>query len=267
MRTSSYTIYVDLPESPDEQLLIHGYSGAYDVVERRVADYLRAHEDRHTPLHGDWSVETPRVVPALETDTLAMLRKRGFLTEMPVEHERDTVRRLAGTRHTFERALRPSYILMPTYQCNLRCSYCFQDHMRTKPEHAHLLRTMSREMALRITRSMDSIDALHPKAAGQRRRITLFGGEPLLAENRPFVEWWMRELQAAAPCDIAAVSNATELEAYADLLGSDGIYHIQITIDGPPEVHDRRRIYADGSGSFAAIAANTTIALERGVQI
>ena len=65
------------------------------------------------------------------------------------------MRRLATRRHTFERAMRPSYILMPTYQCNLRCAYCFQDHMRTKPELSHLLRTMSRDMGSRVLRAMD----------------------------------------------------------------------------------------------------------------
>jgi uncharacterized protein len=268
MRTSSYTIYVDLPDSPDDQLLIHGYSGAYDVVDRRVADYLRSHEDtRHKPLDGEWDHEAPRSTVVLPDETIVMLQSRGFLTTMSDEEERQAVRRLAERRHTFERALRPSYILMPTYQCNLRCDYCFQDHMRTKPELAHLLTTMSREMARRIIRALDLVDAMHPKASEQPRRITLFGGEPLLAENRPFVEWLMSELRAAAPSDIAAVSNATQLDAYLDLLGPDGIHHIQITIDGPPEVHDRRRIHADGSGSFELIAANMTRALERGVEI
>ena len=38
-----------------------------------------------------------------------------------------------------------------------------------------------------------------------------------------------------------------------------------MTLDGPPREHDRRRVYADGSGSFEKIARNITMALERGV--
>jgi uncharacterized protein len=272
MRTSSYTIYVDLPDSPDEQLLVHGYSGAYDVVERRVADYLRSHEDdRHTPLHGEWPQESQRVTPRvpvhLPDETIEMLRRRGFLTTRSAIEERELVKKAATRRHAVERENRPTYILMPTYQCNLRCGYCFQDHMRTNPAFSHLLKTMSKDMAKRIVRAMDKIDALHPNAAGKPRRITLFGGEPLLAENRPFIEWWINELKAAGPCEIAAVSNATQLEAYADLLGPTNIDHVQITIDGPADIHDQRRIHADGSGSFEMIAKNTTMALERGINI
>ena len=37
MRTSSYVIYVDLPDQADRCLLTHGYTGAYDVVSRPVA--------------------------------------------------------------------------------------------------------------------------------------------------------------------------------------------------------------------------------------
>src|SRR5262249_9137919 len=86
MRPSSYTIYVELPESPNEPLLIHGYTGAYDLVERRIADYLRAHDDtRHTPLHGEWRDEaSPGGADgiALPPDALAMLQQRGFLTTL-----------------------------------------------------------------------------------------------------------------------------------------------------------------------------------------
>ncbi|MBV8644633.1 MAG: SPASM domain-containing protein [Candidatus Eremiobacteraeota bacterium] len=60
------------------------------------------------------------------------------------------------------------------------------------------------------------------------------------------------------------MTNATELDAYADLLGPDGIAVLQITLDGPRERHDARRIYADGSGSFDRIAANIDLALARG---
>jgi len=52
-----------------------------------------------------------------------------------------------------------------------------------------------------------------------------------------------------------------------DLLGPAGIARLQITIDGPPGRHDRRRIYADGSGSYERIARNLDLALARGVLV
>lgn len=59
LRTSSYTIYVDLPEDKEQMLLVHGYTGAYDKVSQRVATYLRSLEVKHPPkpLYGVWSPE------------------------------------------------------------------------------------------------------------------------------------------------------------------------------------------------------------------
>jgi uncharacterized protein len=51
------------------------------------------------------------------------------------------------------------------------------------------------------------------------------------------------------------------------LLGPNGIGRLQITLDGPPEIHDRRRVRPDGSGSFAAIVANLGPALDMGAEI
>jgi uncharacterized protein len=50
-------------------------------------------------------------------------------------------------------------------------------------------------------------------------------------------------------------------------LGPKKIASIQITLDGPPCEHDRRRIYADGSGSYEKIARNITMALDKGVAV
>jgi uncharacterized protein len=158
---------------------------------------------------------------------------------------------------------------MPTYQCNLRCSYCFQDHMRTDPAHRHLLRIMEPAMVDRIFQGMDRIEAAHgiPEAAERNRSITLFGGEPLLEASRSVVEYIVHKAHARGRAKLSAITNATDLHAYEDLLGPDHIAALQVTIDGPPRVHDQRRIYADGSGSFERIARNITMALERGVLV
>lgn len=273
LRTSSYTIYVDLPGDPDGMLLVHGYTGAYDRVSRRVATYLRSLESRHAPrpLYGDWSPE-----PALDgevarpsDETIAVLAQRGYLVALTPEEEEALFTRVATRLHHGALRGAPSYVLMPTYQCNLRCAYCFQDHMRTDPAFGHLLRVMDVPMAERILRGMRRIEAAHGIAedAAITRRITFFGGEPLLASSRPVIEHFINRLRELGQASFTAITNATELDAYRDLLGPERIQVVQVTIDGPPSEHDARRIYADGSGSFARIAANITMALEQGAQV
>src|SRR6266853_1432522 len=91
LRTSSYTIFVDLPTDASHVLLVHGYSGAYDLVSMGVAGFLRSKQvaNRHKPLYGAWSPE-PGVddVPGLTPPspaTVESLKRRGYLTELSLE--------------------------------------------------------------------------------------------------------------------------------------------------------------------------------------
>jgi uncharacterized protein len=272
LRTSSYTIFVKLPDNDHDVLLVHGYTGAYDRVSRGVADFLRSREARRQakPLYGDWSPEPEATGPGAVSDaTVENLRAQGYLTELSPEEEETFFARLAVKLH--ERALRqaPSYIFMPTYDCNLRCSYCYQDHMRSDCSFKHLLRSMRGPMIDRIFAALPRIEERHglDPAAPRRRNIGLFGGEPLLAANRPIVEHILGKAFEMGEADLWAVTNGTEIDAYRDLLGPAGIARLQITLDGPPSQHDKRRIYADGSGSYERIAANVTMALELGVGV
>jgi uncharacterized protein len=271
LRASSYTIYVALPNTDDEMLLVHGYTGAYDRVSRDVANYVRSLEDGPAPkpLYGDWATEpsgdqvASGGVKEPSTRTIEILKRRGYLTSRSLDQEAGYVARLTKRLHA--RPTTPVYIVMPTYQCNLRCAYCFQDHMRTKPEYKHLLRTMTTEMVDRLIASWQSIETDQLQLRGPfRRSVLFFGGEPLLAESRPVVEYFMRN---SGEADFSAITNATELDAYTDLLGPSGLSWLQITLDGPPTEHDQRRVYADGSGSFDRIAGNIDLALSRGVRV
>lgn len=279
LRASSYTIYVDLPERSDEMLLVHGYTGSYDRVSRRVATFVRSLEASRAPkpLYGDWTPEPAPAAGAAEApadETVRTLRRRGYLTEMTPGEEGDFFARFAERLHERSAQAMPKYIFMPTYQCNLRCAYCFQDHMRTDPRFAHLLRSMTPELVERVVAALPQIEALHGfpleegESGGPRHRdVGFFGGEPLLAANRPIVERIMTAVAAAGTASFWAVSNATDLDAYEDLLGPGQIASVQVTLDGPPREHDTRRIYADGSGSFERIARNITLALGKGAAI
>ncbi|HEX8452817.1 MAG TPA: SPASM domain-containing protein [Longimicrobium sp.] len=276
MRTSSYTIYVPLPDNRDEMLLVHGYTGAYDRVSRSIADFLLNLEATRPekPLYGEW-VSDPSALSEREAavtpddGVLEVLKKRGYLTTMTVDEESGYLARTVKKMHQIAARRAPQYIFMPTYNCNLRCSYCFQDHMRSDPNYKHLLRTIKPEVVDRIFAAMPVLEEPHGIRPGMEvtRNIGFFGGEPLLAENRPMIEYIMVKARSMGPARFWAVSNATELEAYEDILEPEGISEIQITMDGPPDEHDKRRIYADGSGSFQRIAHNLDLCLDRGVAV
>ncbi|MGZ3440205.1 MAG: radical SAM/SPASM domain-containing protein, partial [Polyangia bacterium] len=98
-RGSSYTIFVPLEDRPDETLLVHGYSGAYDRVSTEVADFLRGRESADGA-----------TVPAPTPETIARLKKRGYLTGRTPEQESAMVAALAARIHA--KRINPTYVFM-----------------------------------------------------------------------------------------------------------------------------------------------------------
>ncbi|CAM2064770.1 Radical SAM protein [Sulfidibacter corallicola] len=272
MRTSNYTIYVDLPDDPENVLLVHGYTGAYDRVSKKVANFVRSIESRKPfkPLYGSWSPE-PVVDEAqhLDDEHVKVLMKRGYLTSKSEEEEAHFFEKITDNLHHFKSRKMPDYVIMPTYSCNLRCHYCFQDHMRTDPKLKPLLRVMSKAMVDRILGALPEFEQMHglEPDSGLSRNFILFGGEPLLAESRDSVAYLMARGAEIGPLRVRAISNCTDLHHYRDLLGPGKIDTIQVTLDGPSFEHDKRRIYADGSGSWERIAENIGMALALKVNI
>ncbi|PAJ75928.1 hypothetical protein CJF42_02590 [Pseudoalteromonas sp. NBT06-2] len=272
-RTSAYTIYVDLPDTDEEMLLVHGYLGHRIKVNKDIAMYLRANEDKRPPrpLYGEWKdleyrdmkVEKP------ESEIITSLRKKGFLTLRTQEQEHSFFKQYATNKANTMIKQAPYYLIMPTYSCNLRCPYCFQDHMRTDPNYSHLLKKMTPETVDLVFDNLPVLEARHNFVADEKhvRTFKFFGGEPLLKENRDIIEYTMNRARAEGKAKFLAISNGTDLQHYKDLLGPEGISEIQITFDGTPKEHDKRRIYPDGTGSFELISQNIQLALDLGVKI
>src|ERR1700728_2443158 len=119
MRASSYIIYVDVPDNQREMLLVHGYTGAYDKVSRDVAVWLRGREERRPPkpMYGAWTNETTADDPSSppSDNTVNILRRRGYLTEMSVDQEEEFFGKFVEKLHEIRQRTMPSYIFMPTY--------------------------------------------------------------------------------------------------------------------------------------------------------
>lgn len=82
LRVSSYMIPVKLESKKDKYMLIHGYTGAMDIVDKNVVLELNAGN-----------------IDIFSKDTLIILRKRGYITERTKDEEVEYVERIAHALH------------------------------------------------------------------------------------------------------------------------------------------------------------------------
>jgi uncharacterized protein len=142
-------------------------------------------------------------------------------------------------------------VLNLTNQCNLSCQYCYEfgaDKLATpegKPKF------MDRETA------KASVDFLLARSGGRRTvHITFFGGETLM--NFPLLKevvGYANE-QAAAQgqhMDFSLTTNATLLTPAIIQFLSENRIGVTVSIDGPKEMHDQLRVFANGRGSYDII--------------
>jgi len=132
---------------------------------------------------------------------------------------------------------------------------------------------MSREMADAAFKCMDELTAKaaqratsDPSGPPQERRLTLYGGEPLMQATLPIVSHIVaraRERQMK----IFAVTNGVQLNLFAELLGPEGIENVQITLDGPREIHDKVRRGPAYPETYDTILDNVCLALDRHIQV
>lgn len=278
MKTSNYVIYIRVPET-DEYYLVHGYSGAVDKVSPSLVQYLL---DRVDPNH-TWHIKDIDVVRESlwgreltepSPSAVEMLRSRGYLTEMSSAEERLYLERLAGFLHLKKLETTPAgFMFVPSYECNLRCPYCFETDTRVQLGKLKVLQNvMMPEMVDAAYKCMDIIDnqrfADHPERKPTHRSITLYGGEPLALENLPIVEY-ICEKGAERGYQFSAITNGVDLHDFLHLLGPGGkINFLQITLDGPKAIHNKKRIGPRyKAGTFDRIVNNIKLALDTGVKI
>jgi uncharacterized protein len=138
--------------------------------------------------------------------------------------------------------------IAPTLNCNFRCDYCYEEHLKI---------TMSRRVEEALLRWVETnlrgCNALH---------VTWYGGEPLLPGAYPVVERLSEAFTRLAKergigYNAHLVTNAYLLDrAKMEALSRLGVEKVQVTLDGPPAMHDARRHLVGGQGTFHRIVEN-----------
>ena len=152
-------------------------------------------------------------------------------------------------------------VLNVTNQCNLACTYCYEfgsDRIAT-PE--------GKPKFMSAATARAAVDFLLEGSGGREAvHITFFGGETLLNFEL------LRDVVAYAGARAAALSrritfslttNATLLSDEIIAFLSDNAIGVTVSMDGPAEYQDRRRVYRNGRGSYATVAPRLRALIER----
>jgi uncharacterized protein len=139
-------------------------------------------------------------------------------------------------------------VLNLTNQCNLSCQYCYEfgeDKVAT-PE--------GKPKFMDFPTAKASVDFLLEQSSGRRNlHITFFGGETLM--NFPLLKqvvgYATRQAQGQGrSIDFSLTTNATLLTPAIIEFLSENRIGVTVSMDGPKEMHDQLRVFANGRGSY-----------------
>ncbi|GEM_PF-4757661 len=260
MYVSKYNLFIDLGEYPDLSIIQNIFHGQSTVVPKSLADYLK-----NAAPSGDLS--------DLPDAMLSLLKKKGFIYDVKKDEDKQIETIYSQFRKTLPKA-NPSrqYQLILTYDCNLRCIYCFQKKIRKTTDNAVISETQLKDIFdIILTKERANEEEIKQKELPTRvPLISIAGGEPLL--DTPESKKTISNIIHFAKQNnfhYSITTNGVFLDKYIPIFKSAGYYprDIQVTIDGTKEYHDRRRIGVGGAGSFDSIVQSIDSILEEGMHI
>lgn len=215
----------------DRYLLVHGLSGAVKLVSKESAqDFF------------DGKI-TEELKP--------------FFTHMTPGEEQKSAQSLCDFLMKKKAPYIDNYIAV-TYDCNLRCPYCCEIGVK----HPETMKTVINEHT--VDKAFEALEFLNKDY--HKKPLTITGGEPLMKKNKDIVTYILKKGDNLG-YSLRIFTNGVELNHFLDIISSVNTNYLQITLDGPRHLHDKRRIFRKQEGTFDIIVRNIEEARKRGIPL
>lgn len=235
---SDRVIYVKLDH--ERWLLFSTLSGAVDIVDEVLISNIRKRK---------WDDISPEIK--------FNLLERNYIFESPQKEELEFIKLYKLIKERDDKEA-PEFIVIPTYHCNLNCRYCYEGTLQNRGN------LLDAELLPLLWQVMDDIASSYSYKGVPR--LTFLGGEPLLNSNYKIIKEVLKGC-FRRKWEVEVITNGTTLTQYATLLSRYKVKGIQVTLDGSRDIHDSRRVFHDGRGSFDQIVRGIDKTLEREIKI
>lgn len=232
-KKSNYNIEIDVLENGDV-LLFNGMTSAFGIMDKSTKQ-----------LYDMIEKEDIDDINNL-TENIKILLKNGFIIPKDL-NELDILTLHSQTNRYLNKSL--SLTIAPTLNCNMACPYCYEDKQDNY---------MEENIKLVL---YDFVEEFLEVNSCKSFNVTWYGGEPLLEVDTiydlssKFIELCNRK---NIKYNATIVTNGVLLDQSVAIMLRDkcNVNFAQITIDGMPEYHNKRRILVDGRDSFEIIVNN-----------
>ena len=215
------------------------------------------------PLSGNVSLLSEEELKALtgfphvhDNDTVSRLKDAGYITQFTQEKEEALMEKRYNTR---KKPMDPRAGIIITYQCDLRCTYCWTDFLFD--DNQVMNRSIDTKTVDAAFKAIELIPALQ-----SLDRFSFYGGEPFLLSNMDIIKYILDKGSERGYL-FHANTNGCSLKKIVPLLAQYNFGGIGVTLDGVSAVHDARRKKADGHGTFHQIVEGVDDALDHGITI
>lgn len=245
MKISKYTFV--LPQEEDCAIIFNCRTEALAVIENELAELL--------------SNSTLDIIKCRHSAFFEFLKEKKFIVDCFSIEEDDVI---SDWKKTDINKDFFGIFINPTLDCNLRCWYCFEKHVKGSLINTEIFSSIVNLIKKKIKE--DGVKDLS---------LSLFGGEPLIAFNSivlPMIQ------QASKICIenqrnlyVSFVTNGTLitktiLTELSSIRTAQPI-SFQITLDGNEYFHNSTKKFSNGNGSFSLIMSNIRMIISYGMKV
>ena len=218
----------------------------YYVFDVNTNSIVRVSKELYEYLLNEQQGRNPLSTVEIEREKTSLMEKGYLKTKHPKEIDNPNI---DDMEYLFTHHLR-QLVLQVTQQCNFRCSYCPYTVGDDYVQRGHSANRMDWETAKAAIDFFADRTRDVPSPA-----ISFYGGEPLLEKDLIIrcVEYCKKRF-AGKNLIFSMTTNASLLTEELARYFLKSHFKLMISLDGPPEIHDRnRRIASNGEGSFRAV--------------